>query len=1186
MTWRAAVCSSFLAFALQAQDFRNPDLPLDARVADIVSRLTLAEKMSLMSSGQAAVPRLGIAARKVGSEALHGVAYKTATVFPQAQGLGHTWDPDLIRQVGSAVGDEQRVYHNRDNYDLGLQIWSPVVDLARDPRWGRTEEVYGEDPYLTSRIGGAYVRGLQGDDPRYYKTVPTLKHFAANSMENNRGSASSNVDPRNLREYYLAPFENITREQQVMGYMVAYNAINFMPCAATNLIRDLARAEWGFRGMIVTDAGDMQGLMDGHHYVSSLPEAAAAIVKAGMDSITDDQANSAVSAAIAQGLLTESDLDVALRRNFRVRFLMGEFDPPERVPYNAIPDSALLSPEHAALARRVGRESVVLLKNSQGLLPLDPAKVKTVAVIGPRAGEVERDWYAGYLPYSVTPLDGIRQRGGNVLFDDGARKITIRLRSNSRYVTSAGPYSPLAATSSTAGPNETFLAEDFGWGCTTLRSSVTGLYITWNWQVQNQLYAADTAAYGWFYNYCFNFVAAPGGGTGIQHFENWTLGRYVGTSNGSTLTTYRSLQAFDVTEVSSGTDRAAALAAQADVAIVVLGNNTTINGKEAADRPDITLPSAQEALLEAVQHTNPNTVLVVVSSYPYAINWAQQNVPAILYTSHGGQELGNFLGDVLYGDYNPAGRLAMTWYSSASDLPPIEDFDIRNGRTYWYFQGQALYPFGHGLSYTTFDYRNLSVTPAAVGPGDTLTVRVDVQNTGSRAGDEVVQLYVHQRDSKVVRPLQQLKGFQRVSLQPGETRPVTLTLPVSETAFWDVRRSQFTVEKGTLEVRVGSSSADIRVHQDVPISGETLSPRNARQVLRAENYDAYSGVMLTQAGDGAQAATAFHDGDWLAFREVDFGAGVTGMEARVSSISGGNSLEIRLDRVDGPSAGVCNIPATASATASVATWTSATCANIQGSGVHDVFLVFRGGQSTLAWFRFVGADAGAPELNDGGVVDAAAFTEPLLRGSWATAFGSHLATSERGWSPTGTTLPTSLDGTRVQVNGIDAAVSYVKPGQVNFLVPDRVNIGDGVVQVFSPPGASRAVTVQIADAQPEFFNDGRYVAAQHADYSLVTATSPARPGETIVLWGTGFGQTWPPISTSVLPAVGAPLADPGGLQITVGGRTAAVLYAAMTLAGVYQINLVVPDITGGDQEVRARVPGRASVLTVYLPVKQ
>jgi len=1183
MVRRAFVSCSFIVLALQAQEYRNPELPLETRVADLVSRLTLDEKMSLMSSYQAAVPRLGVAARKVGSEALHGVAYKTATVFPQAQGFAHTWDPDLIRQAGSAVGDEQRVYHNRDNYDLGLQIWSPVVDLARDPRWGRTEEVYGEDPYLTSQIGGAYVRGLQGDDPRYYKTVPTLKHFAANSMENNRGSASSNVDPRNLREYYLAPFEAITREQRVMGYMVAYNAINFMPCAATNLIRDLARAEWGFNGMIVTDAGDMQGLRDGHHYVSSLPEAAAAIVKAGMDSITDDLADESVRSAVALGLLTESDLDVALRRNFRVRFLMGEFDPPERVPYTAIPDSVLMSPEHTALARRVGRESVALLKNSAGLLPLDPARVKTVAVLGPRANEVERDWYAGYLPYRVTPLDGIRQRGANVLFDDGARRITIRSRANNRYVTSPGSTAPLAASSATVGPNETFLAEDFGWGCTTLRSSVTGLYVTWDWQRQNQLYAADSEVHGWFYNYCFNFVEVPGGGAGIQHFENWTLGRYIGLANyNGVLTPYQSLQPFDIAEVSSGSERAAALAAQADVAIVVLGNNTTVNGKEAADRPDIALPPAQQQLLEAVQRANPNTVLVVVSSYPYPIEWAQENVPAILYTSHGGQELGNFLADVLYGDYNPAGRLAMTWYKAAADLPPIEDFDIRKGRTYWYFEGQALYPFGHGLSYTTFDYRNLSVTPAAAGLNDSLKIGVDVQNTGSRAGDEVVQLYVHQRDSKVVRPLQQLKGFDRVTLQPGETRTVTLSLPVSATAFWDVRRSKFTVEQGTLEVRVGGSSRDIRLRQDVRIAGETLPPRNAQQVMRAENYDDYSGLLLTRAGNGAQAATAFQDGDWLAFREVDFGSGVTAMEARASSVSSGASIDVRLDGVNGPSAGVCTIPATASATA----WIVAACANVQASGVHDVLLVFHGGQFAVEWFRFTGAGADAPELNEGGAVDAAAFTQPLLRGSWAAVFGSRLAAREGFWSITGTTLPTSLDGTRVQVNGIDAAISYVSPTQVNFLVPDRVNVGDGVVQVFTAAGASRALPVRIDEAQPAFFNDGKWVAAQHSDYSYVSASSPARPGETIVLWGSGFGQTWPPISSTVLLPAAAPLADSGGLRVTIGGQTAAVLYAGMTLAGVYQINLVTPDVPDGDREVRATLPGRATALTVYLPVKR
>lgn len=1177
--------------AFQDEDFRNPSLPIDARVSDLVSRLTLQEKIALMASFQPAVPRLGIGARKVGGEALHGLAYKTATVFPQAMGLGHTWDADLIRAVGSAVGDEVRVYHNRDNVDTGLQMWSPVVDLARDPRWGRTEEVYGEDPTLSAVIGGAYVRGLQGDDPRYYKIVPTLKHFAANSMENNRQSASSNVDPRNLREYYLVPFERITREQQVQSYMVAYNAINFMPCAATNLIRDLARAEWGFHGLIVTDAGDLTSLVWGHLYVGSNAAAAAAIVKAGMDSLTDDQAVPATQAAIALGLLTEADLDLALRRNFRVRFLMGEFDPPEMVPFNSIPDSALLSPEHAALARRAGQESVVLLKNSKALLPLDATKLTTVAVVGPRANEVERDWYAGYLPYRATPLDGIRQRAGagvQVLYDEGTSRIALRSRVNNRYVTVGASGSlPLITGSTNAGNSETFIAENLGWGCTTLRSAVNGLYVTWN--NSGQLVASSADAYGWFYNFCFDFVPAPGGGTAIQHFDQWAKGRYVGgsSSGNGTLTinhtTIGAWESFDKIELENGPERAAALAARADVAVVVLGNNTTINGKEAADRPDIILPPAQDELIQAVYRANPNTVVVLVASYPVTMNWAEQNVPAILYTSHGGQELGNFLADVLFGDYNPAGRLTMTWFKSAADLPPIEDFDIRRGRTYRYFQGAPLYPFGYGLSYTTFDYRNLVITPGAAGPLDTIGVKLDVQNTGTRAGDEVVQLYVRARDSKVQRPLQELKRFQRVALGPGETRTVTFTLPVSETAFWDVRRSKFTVEKGTIDVRVGGSSSDIRLHGEVRIDGEVLPPRNALQVLRAENYDDYSGVLLTRAGDGTQAAGFIENGDWLAFHEVDFGAGVTRMEARVASAGAGGAIEVHLDRVEGAVAGVCAVPVTGDWYG----WTTITCPNVQASGVHDIFLVFRGGSGglfNLNWFRFAPDAAGAPSVDEGGAVDAAGFTQPLVRGSWAAVFGKNLATTTRGWNSAdfrGSVLPTSLDGTRVQVNGIDAAISYVTPAQVNFQVPDRANVGEGVVQVIAPAGASRPARVSIDDRQPEFFP-----VAQHLDYSVVSPAAPARPGETILLWGSGFGPTWPPAASGLLLAAPAPLADPGGLTVTIGGTSAAVQYIGMTIAGVYQMNVVVPDLPSGDYPVAARVNTRSTRVAAYIPLRR
>jgi len=1187
-----------------AQPFRDPTVPIDTRVADLVSRLTLAEKISLMWSTQPAIDRLGIAARNVGSEALHGVAYQTATMFPQAEGLAHTWDPALIQAVGSAIGDEERIYNRRNLLSPGLQVWSPVVDLARDPRWGRTEEVYGEDPYLSAAIGGAYVRGMQGDDPRYYKTVPTLKHFAANSMEDNRTWGSSNVDPRNLHEYYLKPFEKITREAHVQSYMAAYNAINDLPCSITNLFRDVARAQWGFNGFVVSDAWDLAVLITGHAYTSDWALGAALMIKAGVDSITEDDAPQWISAALSAGYLAEDDLDLALRRNFRVRFLTGEFDPPAMVPYTSIPDSALMSPEHASLARQVGRESVVLLKNNGGFLPLDSNTVGQVAVIGPRANQVLRDWYSGYPPYKVTAFDGMQSRiGARASLDEALTQVTLRSRANNLLLTSSGVQNaPLTATSSTSNPGsqEWLWLEDLGWGCTTIRST-SGYYL--DTDDQAAVVFGDSDPSSWAQGYCFTVEPLAGGDVALVYSD----GRYVtaGSSGGLTVSPANgsTAQRFQLTTISDGTTRAAALARQADVALVVVGNSPTINGKEGLDRTDIILPPAQDQLIQAVAAANPRTVVVVMASYPLAITAAQQNsgVRAILYTTHGGQETGNFLADVLFGDYNPGGRLTMTWFNSVADLPPMADYDIRKGRTYWYFQGQPLYPFGYGLSYTTFDYRNLTIAPQSAGPNDTVQVSVDVVNTGQRAGDEVVQLYTHALGSKVQRPVRELKDFVRVTLNPGDTKTVTFSLPVSDLSFWDVRSNQFVVEKGAVEIDVGASSADIRLSGQVQVNGEVLPPRNGLGVIRAENYDDYSNIQLTLGGDGTQVVGYVYNGSWVSYHEVDFGNGATHMEANVASAGIGGTIDVHLDSLSGPAAGSCTVPVTGDWFG----WTTATCP-VQASGIHDVYLLFHGGGGAalfaLKYFLFAADGSGLPALNNGGAVDAAAYTQPLLRGSWASVFGTNLATTIRPWtSPdfSGSSMPLSLDGTGVQIDGVPAPVSYISPSQVNFQVPEGVTLGAGVLQVLAPGGPSQPVAVTIDDAEPAFFflplGGRNWLRAQHADYSLIgppdllpgpPPATPARPGETILLWGSGFGQTSPPIVPGLLLATPAPLADEYGIAVTVGGEIAPVQYAGMTIAGVYQINVTVPtNLADGIYGVAATVGGRMTKMETVLPVQ-
>ncbi|RRJ66878.1 carbohydrate-binding protein [Paenibacillus oralis] len=963
--------------------YQNPDLPLMERVDDLISRFTLAEKIELMCQYQTNIPRLGVNKYKHGTEGAHGVAWLgEATVFPQNTGLACTWNPELLQKIGSVIGDEARVYYQRDPAINGLTIWAPTVDMERDPRWGRTEEAYGEDPHLTGALTTGLVKGLQGDHPFYYKAVATLKHFYGNNNEADRGSASVSIDPRNKREYYLKAFEPAFRDGRAGSMMTAYNGINGTPCNFNHEVKTIVKGEWGMDGFVVGDAGDVLGTVMDHHYVDSYAEAVAGSIKAGIDSITDDQpiSQQALRDALEQGLLTEADLDSALRNTFRVRFRLGEFDPEDRNPYGHVPESKLCAPEHAALALEAARESVVLLKNDS-LLPLGK-DAASVAVIGPLADEAFTDWYSGTPPYRVTPLQGVTEKmnGRPVQFTTGLDRIRLRSAATGKYVAIAAGESggaALVADCENAEQAEVFERNDWGWGQITLRALSSGKFVTES--ESGRLEAMADEARGWFVKEAFGFETQEDGSVrmkswegkpvsvGVQGYMNIDTDREeatggdgeeatkvdanaivdagavvsAGTNTSNEKAVAYAADGFIVEVVQSGVQLAVEAAKNADTAIVFVGNSPFINGKETTDRPDITLPPAQQALIQAVKAANPRMVVAIVGGYPFAVNWEQEHVPSIMFTSHAGQELGHALADVLFGDYNPAGRLNMTWYKSVDQLPDIMDYDIIKGkRTYQYFDGEVLYPFGHGLSYTTFEYGGLSLSRAEIGKDDTVAVSVNIRNAGKLDGDEVVQLYVRAEASRVPRPLKTLKGFKRIHLAAGESKTVTLELKASELAFWDVTRERYCVETGYYTIMVGPSSGHIAAAATLRVEGETVPPRSLREPVKAVNYDDYDGVFIDECREGGESirTTQYSGCGWIAFRDVEFGAGASEFEARVSGHLKGGEIVITLDLPDGEAAGTCRVLPTGGRQA----WTTVTAQVTGASGRRSVYLHLKG----------------------------------------------------------------------------------------------------------------------------------------------------------------------------------------------------------------------------------------------------
>jgi beta-glucosidase len=854
------------ATAAQVPDYLNPDLPLEHRVADLVGRMTLEEKVSQLEDQAPAIDRLGVPEYNWWNEALHGVARSgLATVFPQAIGFAATWDDSLVHEMATVISDEARAKHHqyaREGKRLryqGLTIWSPNINIFRDPRWGRGQETYGEDPYLTGRIAAPFIRGLQGDDPTYLKTVATVKHFAVHSgPEPERHRFDAVVSERDLRETYLPHFEAGIRDAGAYSLMCAYNRVYGDPaCSSDLLLRDILRGEWGFDGYVVSDCGAISDIYARHQVVATPAEAAAAAVDAGTELNCGSVYDPALLEAVEQGLITEATIDTALTRLFRARFRLGMFDPPERVEYARIPYDVLDQPAHRRLAADVARSSIVLLKND-GLLPL-PEDLGTLAVIGPNADE----WrmllgnYNGVPDDPITPLRGIREAlpHTRVLYARGASlaegfpmydAVPGRVLSTpdgdpglrAEYFDSYELGGPPLFTRADSSVNEE-------WRDRAPRDDMDGDFFAVRWTGtitpelagEYRLGLVGTSRYRLFledslvvesrYSYRNEYgdprlrASEP---ILLEAGQAYRIRVEAQESYGDA-----SIELVWADPGSGHLAEAVEVARQADAVVLVLGLTARLEGEEmpieidgfrGGDRTSLELPQLQQELMRRVVEVGKPTVLVLLNGSALAVNWAHENVPAILEAWYPGQAAGTAIADVLFGRYNPAGRLPVTFYRSVDDLPPFESYDMA-GRTYRFFHGEPLYAFGHGLSYTTFDYANLRTSTEELAADGEVTVRVDVTNTGERAGDEVAQLYVAFPGSRVERPIRELRGFDRVHLQPGDTRTLTFTLSGRDLAYWDADGDRWVVEDGRVRLEAGASSADIRVSREIAVRGGT-----------------------------------------------------------------------------------------------------------------------------------------------------------------------------------------------------------------------------------------------------------------------------------------------------------------------------------------------------------------------------
>jgi len=862
VAWIITSCSREEKFQY---DFQNPELPFEERVNDLLGRMSIQDKIDQLNYRSKAVESLGVPEYNWWNECLHGVARSgIATVYPQAIGLAATWDKNLMNRVAGSISDEGRAkYHdflkkNKRGIYQGITFWTPNINIFRDPRWGRGMETYGECPHLTGEMAVQFIDGIQGDDPKYYKAIATAKHFAVhNGPESSRHYFNAKVSEHDLRNTYLPAFEKTVKEADVASVMCAYNRLDDLPCCGSSpLLQNILRDEWGFEGYVVSDCWALVDFYrDGHHEVVKSEAEAAAMAFANGTDVNCGSVSPYLAEAVEQGLISEKQIDDAVRKLLVARFKMGMFDPDDKVPFSSIPYAVVDSKEHQELAYEAAIKSMVLLKNDNNALPLSK-DIKKVAVVGPNANDLEvlLANYNGIPSNPITPLEGIKQRLPNaqVMYSLGCE--------HAEKLPTLKPI-PASALFTDQTLQEHGLKAEF--------------YDTASWDGEPKYTRIDTIVdYYWWDKAPYqdldgdNFAARwtgylvppetgeyAVGGEGFYHFEvhlddsliaknhnihhsnkrNSFLQLEAGTAYRLEVKFYDTHGDANVSLLWSTPRKdyeqeALAMAQEADVVLMFMGLSPRLEGEEmpvqvdgfkGGDRVRIDLPDLQQEFIRKIHAVGKPTVLILLNGSALAINWEKDHIPAILEAWYPGQAAGTAIADILFGDYNPAGRLPLTFYKDVNDIPEFENYNM-DGFTYRYFKGEPLFPFGYGLSYTTFEYGEpkLSATELSASANQSITVSVQVQNTGARAGEEVVQLYIADKESKDPRPLKDLRGFERISLQAGESKTVMFTLSPKDLAYWNVAKHSYTPSIGKYDIMVGPSSSDQNLKRMVLLVNE------------------------------------------------------------------------------------------------------------------------------------------------------------------------------------------------------------------------------------------------------------------------------------------------------------------------------------------------------------------------------